>query len=177
MFDHLLESSHWDDSNKWSSIGFGEETGIIELKIRSLYGALTFIDENERRIVEQVWSCMFPYVKRNKKYSRAIPIYSIFLPFVKVIVQLEDFMKSNGLKMYNNLFIFLDYVNCAVAKKPITTHPGNIEHSQTIMSLMTDLPYYEIKSPQNLKNTVIWLDKTKSWTLRKLTTERKKTTE
>jgi len=24
-FDHLLESSHRDDSNKWSNIGFGEE--------------------------------------------------------------------------------------------------------------------------------------------------------
>ena len=26
MFDHLLESSHIDDSNKWSNIGFGQET-------------------------------------------------------------------------------------------------------------------------------------------------------
>ena len=25
MFDHLLELSHGDDSNKWSNIGFGEE--------------------------------------------------------------------------------------------------------------------------------------------------------
>ena len=25
MFNHLLESSHRDDSNKWSNIGFGEE--------------------------------------------------------------------------------------------------------------------------------------------------------
>ena len=25
MFDHLLESSHRDDSNKWSKIGFGKE--------------------------------------------------------------------------------------------------------------------------------------------------------
>ena len=25
MFDHLLESSRCDDSNKWSNIGFGEE--------------------------------------------------------------------------------------------------------------------------------------------------------
>ena len=24
MFDHLLESYHRDDSNKWSNIGFGE---------------------------------------------------------------------------------------------------------------------------------------------------------
>ena len=25
MFDHLLESSHRDDSNKWSNVGFGEK--------------------------------------------------------------------------------------------------------------------------------------------------------
>ena len=25
MFDHLLESSHRGDSNKWSNIGFGQE--------------------------------------------------------------------------------------------------------------------------------------------------------
>ena len=41
MFDHLLESSRWDDSNKWSSIGFGEEIGILEIKICSISGALT----------------------------------------------------------------------------------------------------------------------------------------
>jgi len=40
MFDHLLESSRWDDYNKWSNIGFGEEIGIIEMKIHSLSGAL-----------------------------------------------------------------------------------------------------------------------------------------
>ena len=31
MFDHLLESSHRDDSNKWSNIGFGEEITPVEL--------------------------------------------------------------------------------------------------------------------------------------------------
>ena len=31
MFDHLLESSHRDDSNKWSNIGFGEEITQVEL--------------------------------------------------------------------------------------------------------------------------------------------------
>ena len=40
--------------------------------------------------------------------------------------------------MYNNLFNVLEYVNCAVAKNPITSHPGNIEHSQTIISLLTN---------------------------------------
>ena len=43
MFDHLLESSRRDDSNKWSNIGFGEAIGIVGIKIRTLSGALTKI--------------------------------------------------------------------------------------------------------------------------------------
>ena len=35
MFDHLLESSLRDDSNKWSNIGCGEET-----KTHSISGSL-----------------------------------------------------------------------------------------------------------------------------------------
>ena len=31
IFDPLLESSHWDDSNKWSNIRFGEEITQVEL--------------------------------------------------------------------------------------------------------------------------------------------------
>ena len=31
MFDHLLESSHRDDSNMWSNIGFGEEIRQVVL--------------------------------------------------------------------------------------------------------------------------------------------------
>ena len=31
MFDHLLESSHRDDSNKWSNIGFGQEIPKLAL--------------------------------------------------------------------------------------------------------------------------------------------------
>ena len=31
IFDHLLESSHRDDSNKWSNIGFDEEITKVEL--------------------------------------------------------------------------------------------------------------------------------------------------
>ena len=40
MFDHLLESSRWDDSNKWSYIGFDEEMSIVDMKLRILSGAL-----------------------------------------------------------------------------------------------------------------------------------------
>ena len=40
MFDHLLESSRRNDSNKWSNIGFGEEIGIMEIEFRTLSGVL-----------------------------------------------------------------------------------------------------------------------------------------
>ena len=42
MFDFLFESSRWDDSNKWSNKGFGEEIGIIEVIICTLSGALSY---------------------------------------------------------------------------------------------------------------------------------------
>ena len=32
MYDHLLESSHRDGSNKWSNIGFGKEISQVEFK-------------------------------------------------------------------------------------------------------------------------------------------------
>ena len=31
MYDHFLESSRHDDSNKWSNIGFGQEITEVEL--------------------------------------------------------------------------------------------------------------------------------------------------
>ena len=45
MFDHLLESSHRDDSNKLSNIGFDEEIVIIEIRICTLSGALNMSED------------------------------------------------------------------------------------------------------------------------------------
>ena len=39
MFDHLLESSFQDDSNKWSNIGSCVKIWIMEIKIRTLIWA------------------------------------------------------------------------------------------------------------------------------------------
>ena len=37
MFDHLLESSHRDDSNMWSNIGFGDKiTQVESIKVNLL---------------------------------------------------------------------------------------------------------------------------------------------
>ena len=40
MFESLLESSQWDDSNKLSNIGLSKGIGIIEMKTCTLSGAL-----------------------------------------------------------------------------------------------------------------------------------------
>ena len=40
MFDHLLESSLRDDSNKWSNKGFKEEIGTLKFEMCSLSGVL-----------------------------------------------------------------------------------------------------------------------------------------
>ena len=49
MFDHLLESSHQDDSNKWSNIEFGEE--------------ITQVESIEFHFTHLIWSSEFPYKK------------------------------------------------------------------------------------------------------------------
>ena len=51
MFDHLLESSHRDDSNKWSNIGFGEEITQVE-KIEVNLMHLTCIWNSEFMIID-----------------------------------------------------------------------------------------------------------------------------
>ena len=65
MFDHLLESSRWDDYNKWSNTGFGQEINVLEMKIRALSGALMlclsyvyFEELVHDRWHECVWMCM-----------------------------------------------------------------------------------------------------------------------
>ena len=59
MFDHLLESSHRDDSNKWSHIGFCEEimqVVSIEVNFKFLSGALCTaltLTENAHKLMQR----------------------------------------------------------------------------------------------------------------------------
>ena len=49
MFDHLLESSRREDSNKWSNIGFGQvitQVETIEVHFTHLIWSSAFPDEN-----------------------------------------------------------------------------------------------------------------------------------
>ena len=44
MFDHLLESSHRDDSNKWPNTGFGEEiTLVVTIEVNSTHLIWNFV--------------------------------------------------------------------------------------------------------------------------------------
>ena len=64
MFDHLLESSHRDDSNKWSNIGFGEEitqAELIEVNLCTLSGAL-----NKHTVNKLQSNCLKKWYKRSQ---------------------------------------------------------------------------------------------------------------
>ena len=49
MFDYLLESSRWDDSNKWSNIGFGKVISIKDVNKLALSGALNKTEHSHTR--------------------------------------------------------------------------------------------------------------------------------
>ena len=70
MFDHLLESSRWDDSNKWSNIGFGQAIDDLEMNISKLSGAL---------LQATTWSLM-SYLKRSLYWDRLhVDLCAVFL--------------------------------------------------------------------------------------------------
>ena len=54
MFDHLLESSHRDDSNKWSSIGFGEE--------------ITQVESTEVHFTRLIWGSGYSWSKMTEQF-------------------------------------------------------------------------------------------------------------
>ena len=50
-FDQLLESSRWDDSNKWSNIGFSQEimqVESIEVEFRRLIWSSVSVDDSNQ---------------------------------------------------------------------------------------------------------------------------------
>ena len=80
MFDHLLESSHLDDSNKWSTIGsFGEEICNREIKICTLSGTLELTKE---------------LICFDMAYSHAKAINNVCLSRINVVVGNSDWIHS-----------------------------------------------------------------------------------
>jgi len=64
MFDHLLESSHRDDSNKWSNIGFGEE--------------MTHVESIEVQFTLLIWSSVNAQRKSQVNKDRGLSFCKIF---------------------------------------------------------------------------------------------------
>ena len=61
MFDHLLESSHRDDSNKWSNIGFGQEIkelASIEIHFTHLIWRSVIIEEYDKLFTLRRHQCI-----------------------------------------------------------------------------------------------------------------------
>ena len=59
MFDHLLESSHRDDSNKLLNIGFGQEIKdlvSIEIHFTHLIWHSDVLRQSLKKILQVVWS-------------------------------------------------------------------------------------------------------------------------
>ena len=74
MFDHLLESSHRDDSNKWSNIGFGEEITQVELIEVKFYAPYLVL-----------WIPSNTVLQLSKSYTFK-PIFTIILLFLHSIL-------------------------------------------------------------------------------------------
>ena len=58
MFDHLLELSHRDDSNKCSNIGFGEE--------------ITQVESIEVKLTHLIWSSVMTQMSSLKHQDSAV---------------------------------------------------------------------------------------------------------
>ena len=84
MFDHLLESSGCNDSNKWPNIGFGQEMGNIETEIRTLSGTLNIhrmLDHWPNPVLE---NCKLNLVATTMVSDRENPDFGIFVSLPKV---------------------------------------------------------------------------------------------
>ena len=62
MFDHLFESSWWDDSNKWSNIGFGKEITQVSSQLKFILGSLSGALCSTRRPLDKNTSYMNVFV-------------------------------------------------------------------------------------------------------------------
>ena len=114
LFDHLLESSHRDDSNKWSNIKFGVEMDIIEIKIGILSGALHMCP---------FMSSVDPYCSFHIRLSKAF----WWLIFYYLFFRTETFMMCVNLFLYNQKRNF-SWIGQKTKIFPIDHHYKNFQH-------------------------------------------------
>ena len=83
LFDHLLESSHRDDSNKWSNIWFGEEIIQVVLidanfMLLSAWCSVTYWSDRFCIVTDTVWK------------QQKCPIYSMNVGFLCSICYISN---------------------------------------------------------------------------------------
>ena len=73
MLDHLLESSYWNDFNKWSNIQFGEEI------MQAVWIEVNFINRIWSTVILDVNCCLYceSYVQSNLFWKFAA-VYEVF---------------------------------------------------------------------------------------------------
>ena len=78
MFDHLLESSRRDDSNKWSNIGFGQEIIQVEtVEVHFMHLIWSSVTYTSRMTVMPVMNTLI------NTSSHIMLLQAIFTVFVK----------------------------------------------------------------------------------------------
>ena len=107
-FDHLLESSHRDDSNKCSNIGFGEEIGIIEIKICTLSGDLCIRDW----LWGHTWSIMRTHIILRlvmMLWEASGSWCMVYVPYISFF-NFPSIMLVNFNRLFSNYFFTKSYV-------------------------------------------------------------------
>ena len=108
MVDHLLESSHQDDSNKWSNIAFGKEitqVEVIEVNFTDLPGALNITRmSNELQISDKSSYGLASAIPKLRRLSQASPI--ALMKAVKNDAEIDGMRRAH---VSNNIIVSQDY--------------------------------------------------------------------
>ena len=97
MFDHLLESSHRDNSNKWSNIGYGEETTQvvwIEFNFTNLIWSYAYVQQIV--FTDEITFCFFLICCSSETLLGASEI-SCFL------TTMEHLLLRNNFSIFHNI--------------------------------------------------------------------------
>ena len=131
--DHLIESSHRGNSNKWSNIEFGEEIGILKIKVSTLSGALIYFN---------FWHTSL-YSNLDLQHSNHNSLSSYFV-FLQNRISLQT---CSSVKVMNYIYLWYMYYIWQVLHQ----QNSNFRHLRSYMwpHLKTLMFTYNIKCQQN----------------------------
>ena len=123
MFDHLLESSRWDDSNNWFNIGFSEEIGKMELKVCTVSGALGIWIDSLLQISKYFIFLDFPVIL----WVHYFMLFSFFFLTFQLFLRVHYFMLFSFFSWLFNYFfetITLYYFHLIICRSCDTGVPA-----------------------------------------------------